>query len=45
MAALTAAGFTVELAAAESPMTRLEAAQLLYQVCAFRQAESEKQTQ
>ena len=45
VAALTAAGFTVELAAAESPMTRLEAAQLLYQVCAFRQAESEKQTQ
>ena len=45
VAALTAAGFTVELAAAESPMTRLEAAQLLYQVCAFRQAESEKQAQ
>ena len=43
VAALTAAGFTVELAAAESSMTRLEAAQLLYQVCAFRQAESEKQ--
>lgn len=45
VAALTAAGFTVELAAAESPMTRLEAAQLLYQVCACRQAESEKQAQ